>query len=548
MLFPVTLAQGEIPWVPMMVLAAILIAVGFLIFLAKRYKRCPSNRILVIYGRTSGGGSSKTLHGGGAFVLPLIQNYAFLSLDPLQIEIGLEGALSAENIRINVPSVFTVAIGTTQTTRQAAAERLLGLSHSEITQQARDIIFGQLRQVIAGMRIEEINKDRDQFLQNVQESLEGELNKIGLVLINVNITDITDESGYIEAIGRKAASEAIQSAEIDVAEQRKRGAIGVAQARRQEEIEVATAVKEREIGTAGAMKEQAVQIAALERDKIVGELQAQFQREAQVSLADREKRIAIADANATAVAGENESKARIADANAELRVKEAEAYQMSETRRREAEAGVLEAQYRAEAKAAEAEATKVEAEQRAQLEAQALAEKAKVIVDAEASAEQRKIHAEAEAAAVYMQLEAAARGEYEQLNAKARGLQAIVESCGGAQPAFQMLMLEHIDKLSETAASAISNVKFDKVICWDGGGSNGEGGGAANFVRSLGGMLPPMMNIMKDIGGVELPEFFGKLTGVDGSVEPAELKKALTDAKAAADAKAEPPLPPEGNV
>ena len=284
-------------------------------------------------------------------------------------------------------------------------------------------------------------------------------------------------------------------------------------------------------------------------------------------MADREKRIAIADANATAVAGENEAKAKIADANAELRVKEATAYQLSETKRREAEAAVLEAQYVAEARAAEAEATKIEAEQRAQLEAQALAEKAKVIVDAEAEAQQRKIHAEAEAAAVYMQLEAAARGEFEQLNAKARGLQAIVDSCGGAQEAFQMLMLEHIDKLSETAASAISNVKFDKVVVWDGGNGGGEGGGAANFVRSLGGMLPPMMNIMKDIGGVEMPEFFGKLTGSDnGKPTPEELKKALTSAKAntekAAEAKPEadanrgvtvtkdtpPPLPPESRI
>lgn len=504
------------------VVAVVLIALGFLIFLAKRYKRCPSNRILVVYGKVGGSQSAKCLHGGGTFVLPLIQNYAYLSLDPLQIEIPLQGALSSENIRIDVPSVFTVAVGTQESIMHNAAERLLGLTTVEINQQARDIIFGQLRQVIAGMGIESINRDRDTFLQNIQDNLEPELNKIGLVLLNVNITDITDESGYIEAIGRKAASEAIQQAEIDVAEQRRHGAIGVAKAKREEEIQVAEATKEREVGTSSALKEQAVQIAALSRDRAVAEQAARYQQEAQIKAADREKRIAVAEADAVAVEGENASKGKIAATNAELRVKEAEAYQVAETRKREAEASVLEAQYRAQARAAEAEAAKIEAEQRAQLEAQALADKAKVVVDAQAVAEQRVIKAEADARAVFLNLEAEARGEYEQLKAKADGLKLIVENCGGSQEAFQMLMLEHLDTLAETAASAISNVKFDKVICWDGGGSNGTGGGAANFVKSLGGMLPPMMQIMKDVGGVELPEFFGKLVGPETSENESE--------------------------
>ncbi|MGE3165647.1 MAG: flotillin family protein [Planctomycetota bacterium] len=513
-----------------LIVAVVLTALGFLVFLAKRYKRCPSNRVLVVYGKVGADRSAKCLHGGGTFVLPLIQNYSFMSLDPLQIEIPLTGALSAENIRINVPSVFTVAIGTQETIMHNAAERLLGLTTTEIGQQARDIIFGQLRQVIAGMRIEAINRDRDMFLQSIQSSLEPELNKIGLVLLNVNITDIMDESGYIEAIGRKAASEAIQQAEIDVAEQRRHGAIGVAKARREEEIQVAEANKERAVGTANALKNQALSIAEFNRDKQIGEQRAQFQTEAEVKAADRAKRIAIATADAEAVEGENAAKAKIAATNAELRVREAEAYQLSETRKREAEAGVRQAQYLAEAKAAEAESRKVEAEQRALLEAQALAEKAKVVVDAEAAAERRRIHAEAEAKAVFLSLEAQARGEFEQLRAKAEGLRLIVDSCGGAQPAFQMLMLEHLDKLAETAASAIANVKFDKVVCWDGGGNGNGAGGAAGFVRSLGGMLPPVMQIMKDIGGVEMPEFFGKLVEKDGTKAEVANVAAATEA------------------
>src|SRR5688572_27831144 len=214
--FPLPLAQllgGEFALLAMIVLA-VFVVFSFLMVIARRYKRCPSNRILVIYGKTSAGRSAKCMHGGGTFVWPLIQNYEFMSLDPVQIEIPLAGALSIENIRVSVPSVFTVAIGTDQETMQNAAERLLGLKTPEIVKQAEDMIFGQLRQVIASMRIEEINKDRDIFLSKIQTSLEPELKKIGLVLINVNIKDISDESGYIEAIGRKAASEAIQQAEV----------------------------------------------------------------------------------------------------------------------------------------------------------------------------------------------------------------------------------------------------------------------------------------------------------------------------------------------
>ncbi len=185
------------------VIAVAAVFISSLVLVAKQYKRCPSNRVLVIYGKTKkglqGARPAQAVHGGAAFIWPLIQDYAYLSLEPVQIEIPLRGALSFENIRVNVPSVFTVAVGTEPAVMQQAAIRLLGLSVGEIRKQAEEIIFGQLRQVIASMGIEDINRDRDKFLEHIQDSLEPELNKIGLQLINVNITDITDESGYIDA-------------------------------------------------------------------------------------------------------------------------------------------------------------------------------------------------------------------------------------------------------------------------------------------------------------------------------------------------------------
>lgn len=504
-------------WI-LVIVAAALIGLGFVVTLVRRYKRCPSNKVLVIYGRTKTGRSSKTLHGGGAFVWPLFQDYEYLSLDPVQIEIPLENALSAENIRISVPSVFTVAIGTDTAIMNNAAVRLLGLKTPEIMKQAEDIIFGQLRQVIAGMQIQDINRDRDQFLASVQNSLEPELAKIGLVLINVNIKDITDESGYIRAIGQKAAAEAIQSAQIDVADQERRGAIGVAEAERERAVQVANAQKVQMIGTKDAEREQTVRVAELMKEQTIGEQTALFEQQVQVNDAERDKRIRIAEADARAVEGENESKAAIARTNADLRIQEAEAFQRSETRKREAEAAVLEAQYLAQAKAAEAEAKKSEAQKRAELEAVAKAEKAQTIVDAEAAAAKKKIDAEAEAAAIYAKLEAEARGQYEILAKKGDGLKQIVQSCGGSQEAFQMLMLEHIESLSENAAHAISNIKFDKVVVWDGGGKDGEGA-TSNFLQNLGSTIPPMMQMMRDIGGVEMPEYFGKLIASEAKVD-----------------------------
>ncbi len=506
--------QQDTPANPYLVLAGIaaaLIFLGFVILVVKRYKRCPSNKILVIFGKVASGQSARCLHGGGAFVWPLIQDYAFLSLDPMQIEIPLRGALSAENIRVNVPSVFTVAVGTEAAVMQTAAIRLLGLDPRQVMKQAEDIILGQLRQVIASMTIEDINRNRDKFLDSVQNSLTPELEKIGLVLINVNITDITDESGYIEAMGRKAASEAIQSAEIDVAKQQMRGSIGVAEAKREQDVMVASADKVREIGTKDAEREKLVRLAELAKETGIGKSRAELEQQSAVKDQERHMRIQVAEAEAAAVTGENLARAKGVDAEATLKVKQAEAYQLAETRRREAEAKVREAQYLAEARAADAMASKVESEQRAELEAAAKAQKAKLIVDAEAAAEQVRLRANAEAAATFARLEAQARGEYEILAKKAEGLQRIVEGCGGAQHAFQLLMLEHLPHMAEVAAKAIANVKFDKVVVWDGGpGSNGKHA-TANFLQGLAGSLPPILQMMKDIGGVEMPAFFGKL-------------------------------------
>lgn len=538
--------------VPGIASVVVFLVLGTALGYASRYKRCASNRILVIYGQVAEGRTATCIHGGGRFVWPVVQDYAFLSLEPIQIEVPLKDALSSENIRVNVPSVFTVAIGTQPDVMQNAAIRLLGLNTSQVKKQAEDIIFGQLRQVIASMQIEDINRDRELFLTQIQSSLEPELKKIGLVLINVNITDITDESGYIEAIGRKAASEAVQKARGDVADQVKLGEIRVAQADREKKVEVANAHKLQHIGVREADREQAVRLAELAKEQVVGEKEALFLQEMAVADADQKKRVAVAEAEANATVGEKEalfqqeisiaeadqkkrvsvaqhdaaaiegeavSAALVAHANAELKFKEAEAYELGETKKRESEAAVLEAQNRALAKAALADAERVEAEHRAELEAPAKAEKARRIVEAEAEAERIRLEAEGEASAIFSKLEAQAKGEYEILAAKGRGLESIIDACGGAEPAFRMMMLEHLDNLAESSAKAISNISFDKVVVWENGSGNGESA-TSGFLQGLSRSMPPMMHVMKDIAGVEFPEYLAKLTGEENGAVP----------------------------
>jgi flotillin len=504
---------GGLPYSPavMAVAAAALVIASLVMVFVKYFKRCPANQVLVISGKVGTGQSAKIISGGGTFVVPVLQEWAFLDLTPLQIDINLMDALSLENIRVQVPSQVTVAVGDTEEYQRNAGARILNLSPQEISAMAANLIFGQMRQVIASMRIEDINRDRDQFRSNIEHALEPELKKIGLKLINVNIKDLNDSSGYIEAIGREAGARAVNKAKGDVAVQEKLGAIAVAQANQEKDTEVANAERTREIGVKTAERDTSIRIADLDREKEVAQQRAQFSRDTEIAAADQDRRIAVAAANAQAIEGEAQAQARIAAANAELQVAQAASYEQGETRKRIAEAAVQEAENRARAKAALAEAERIENERRAALEAPARAAKAKEIVEAEAAGQSRHIQAEAEAAA---------RGDYEMLSKKAEGLKRIVDACGGPEAAYRMLMIEHIPVLADKAAEAISNIKFDKVVMWGGAGPNGSASGVTNFVTDLMGTLPPALHTMLNIGGVSVADGMFKVHSDDDDVPP----------------------------
>ena len=451
-------------------LVVILVVVIFATFsfVIRRYRRCPSDKILVVYGKT-GGGSAKCIHGGGKFVWPIIQDYAYLNLTPISIDANLTNALSRQNIRVDVPCRFTVGISTEPDSMNNAAERLLGLTSNEIQELARDILFGQLRLVIATMSIEEINSDRDKFLDNISKNVEVELKKIGLRLINVNVTDIKDESGYIEALGKEAAAKAINEAKVSVAEQDKYGEIGKAEA-------------------------------------------------------VRDTRIKTSEANAIAVKGENNAQIEIANSNAFRREKEAEANRLATAAEKVQQAKALQEAYAAEKEAELARAERERSTQQASIIVPEEIEKQRRIIEAEAEAEKARVNAKGDADAIYAKMEAEAKGLYEILTKQAAGYDKMVEAAGGdANKAYMLLLLEKLPELVKTQVEAVKGVNIDHVTVWD-SGSNADGkGSTANFVSGLMKSVPPLSDLF-DLAGMNLPEYLGKKTEVQ-DVTPVEEKK-----------------------
>lgn len=443
------------PAIIAVIVIVVLIAFMILLTVAVRYKTCPPDKILIIYGKISPNPdgtyrSAKCVHGGASFVMPFFQKYTFMDLTPLAISVDLKSALSKQNIRIDVPSIFTVGVSTDPGIMQNAAERLRMLSLQQISDLARDIIFGQLRLVIATMNIEEINADRDKFLEAISRNVEGELKKVGLRLINVNVTDITDESGYIIALGKEAAAKAINDAKISVAEEDKKGSIGEANAR-------------------------------------------------------MEQRIRVAEAESAAIDGENKAKADIALSRALLREKEAEASRLAVTAEKVKEAQALEESYAAQEKAEVSRASREKATKEADVIVAADIEKRKLEIEAEAVAEQIRRKAQGEADAIYAKMSAEARGIMEKLTKQAEGMDALVKSAGSSDEAVRLLIADKLEAIVAEQVKAIAGVRIDKVTVWDNGASSDGKTATAGFLSGLLKSLPPLEDIYR-MAGLEMPE------------------------------------------
>ncbi|MBL7139848.1 MAG: flotillin family protein [Planctomycetes bacterium] len=489
---PGSMLAAEFPIETFLILLIIVAVLSLLMFFIRCYRRCPSNKILVIYGKT-GRGAAKCVQGGAAFVLPIFQACQYLDLEPFVVPIDLKNALSQENIRVSVPTTVTAAISCDDALMMNAAVRLLGMTRQEVERQAEDIILGQMRAVIATMMIEEINRDRQGFMAKVNDAVSVELEKIGLALINVNIRDITDESGYIVAIGRKAAAEAINQAEIDVAEQERRGKTGVAERNRDMRRAVAAANADAEIGEAEA---------------------------------DRDRRQRVAGFDAQAYQAETVANAAKAGYTAEQRVAEEGARQKGESAAMEATGAIRVAEQNAQREAELARATREEARLKAEVIVPAEAQRSQIVIESDAEKQKRELVAAGEANAILVRMRAEAQGTQAVLDAKAKGYGALIQaSADDPKTAANLLVIEKLAQVAGIQAEAIRNLPIEKVIVWDGGSENG---GLAGLGRRLVGTLPPMHELARMVG-LELPDFLGSTRGDASSAKPAK-----------------PPAPPAG--
>lgn len=469
-----------------LIVFAVFLFFVIIITAARRYKKCPSDKILIVYGKIGKDRSARCIHGGASFIWPLFQQYDFLDLQPMSIEVNLKNALSRQNIRVDVPSRFTVGISTEPGVMEKAAERLLGLNPHTIIELSKDILFGQLRLVIATMDIEEINSDRDKFLENVSKNVEQELKKIGLKLINVNVTDIQDESGYIEALGKEAAAKAINEAKVQVAERTRDGSIGEASAHKEQRIQVALANTEADKGEAGA---------------------------------DSDRRIEIARVNAQAVEGENTSKITIAESNSQRDIKETQARNRAEAAKKVAESEAEKQGYEAKKIAELSRAEMVKATQEADIIVAAEIDKKQVEIAAEAEAERERRIARGKADARVQQMQAEAVGLYSILEKKSDGFARLVKASGNnPEVAIRFLIAEQMPDLMKIQASAIEDLKLDNVTVWSGGGSNSS---VSGFVGDLFQMLPPLKDILS-MKGMGLPEFLQGRKPFPGKPEDSE--------------------------
>ena len=514
----------------MLMLAAILVVVVLLtvIGILSRYRKCKSDEVLVVYGKNGTAKSAKLYHGGAAFVWPIVQGYEFLSMKPMQIDCKLTGAISAQNIRVDVPTTITVAISTDPEVMQNAAERMLGLSMEDKQNLITDVVYGQMRLVIADMTIEELNSDRDKFLSKVKDNIDTELRKFGLYLMNINISDIRDAANYIVNLGKEAESKAQNEAQANIEEQEKLGAIKIAEQIKERETRVAETRKDQEISIAATRKEQEISVAQTDKERVSLVAKANAEKESQVARAEAEKNINVEQANTAkesriaelnsdmeikqaeaqkkAAIGRNEAQKEIALSNAQLSVTQANADKEAGEAAARSEAAVQAAREKAQKEVEEAKALKVEsslkaekivpaevAKQEAILQADAVAEK--VIREAEAKAKATMAQAEAEAKAIRLKLEAEAEGKKMSLLAEADGFQAMVKAAElNPTIAIQYKMVDQWKEIAGEQVKAFEKLQLGNVTVFDGGD-----GATGNFLNSLVKTVAPSLGVLDQL-------------------------------------------------
>lgn len=474
-------------------IVAVALALGILALLsamvlfARNYVKVPPSSVAVFYGRKhrivdEAGNTStvgfRVVRGGAALRVPVLEKVAYLSLNILSIPLVIDRAYTREGVPVTVDAVANVKIASDDVSLRAAAERFLGMDPREI----RGVIFqtleGHLRAILGNLTVEEINTDRQAFAEKMVGEAAVDLRRMGVGIDILTIKQISDEQGYLEALGKKRTAEVKRDA-----------VIGEAAAQRDAMIQSALADQE------GKTKrlEADIAIAQVLRDKETK--QAEFSAAVRAKQAETEQAGPLATATAKQHVIEMEVRVDRIRKQQEVLVQEQEA----ERREKELLATVV--------KPAEAERRAVVIRAEGEREAAIIrAEAVKRQLEWEGAGEASRIQSigRAEADKLLALGEAEAAVAKQKLLAEAEGLQKKAEAWKQFNDAAMMNMV--VDKLPELAQAFATQVAgIDKINIIDMGGG-GSSGGVNKVMSTVGGGMTAMFAMLKDQFGIDVPQ------------------------------------------
>ena len=429
--------------------AAVLLLVVVPLVYVKNYIKVPPNEVAVFTGR----GQPKVVRGGARFRVPGIERVDIMSLEPFNVSINLQNALSNDGVPVNVQAVGLVRIGSADEAVQTAVQRFLTSDLDALQNQINDILAGSLRGITATMTVEDLNSNRDTLARNVVDEAGGDLARIGMEVDVLKIAEISDRNGYLESLGQRRIAEVKRDAKVGTAEAERDAQIQSAKARQ------AGAIAQAEADTAIASANQ-------KRDVELARLRAQT--EAENAQADQSGPLAEARAKKDVVIAIEQAEAARVQARIEV-----------EQRRSEQAQAALQADVIAPAEAqrqadiARAEGQRQAAILAAQAEAEAKRVEGQAAADArKAAADALRVEQQAEADGIKAKLAAEAAGKKE--------IAAALNTYSAEAARLQTLpdVLASVVKATEAAAMPLGDIERLSII-----------GGPSDVQDAIGGLL-----------------------------------------------------------
>ncbi|VEG28652.1 flotillin family protein [Actinomyces howellii] len=458
----------------MLIIAIVSVAVLVLligIYMLTRVVVVPSNMTGLISGSARNGEVKIIRPGGRDFVLPIIQSIQYLPFT--QNTIGFKVRAEDENkINVNVSAVAAVKVGDSDEQVRAAAKRFLGKPNTDqaIADSARDALIGSLRSIIGHMTVTDLISDRDALQKNVFDDAKSVMANMGLEIDVLQISEITDDGGYIESLGVPE----LQRVEKDAR---------IARANAEREAKDAEVTSRQQI----AERERDLSLRQAQLKSETDKAQAEADSAGPLARAAKEREIAVIEqeaAEAKAVLTERELDSSV------RRPADAARYQ----REQEAEAAKVEAIRKAEA---EAERTRLDAE------AQAAATVARAEAEARATAARAKAEAEAIAARGRAEAEAvraAGEAEAKSMSDKADALAKY------GQAATQQMVLDKAPEIARALAEPLAGIKDMSIISTE---------GASALPKAVAGNVEQLDAVMRSLTGSGLTDMVSRFTGTD---------------------------------